>query len=143
MEIGAIVAYILAVVLVNFAVLKTLLSSTTWWGVQVLIAVAIIVQVLAFVIPYTGLSEASPIADSIVSAVAFGITGQILMFFFRNLILVKMRDVRARAFGQQIAPSQGFAKDYLLHIPQMRTEALIVFLIITVVEVAMVLLPRL
>lgn len=139
---GEITLFMLMVVAVNAAVLKALLSCTTWQRVRLLLVLAVLVQVVSFVATST-LGQTDVMVRKLISAIAFGITGQILMFFLRNLVLVKMRGIRAKAFGQKIAPSQGFAKDYLLHIPQMRTEAVVVFLMVTVVEVVVFILPLL
>ncbi len=139
----AVIVHIFLIAAVNGGVLKALLSISTWQGVKFMLAIALVAPLGAYLLSQYVFNDAELLIKSLPSTLAFGFTGQILMFFFRNLILTKMREVRAKAFGQKIAPSQGFAKDYLLHMPEMRNEALIVFVIITVVEVAMLVVPRL
>jgi len=139
---GVLIPIIIIIVATNGIILRTLLSTKTWPAIRVQLILAVVAPMVGWVCSRYLLNETLPSLRGLPTTIAFGITGQILMFYFRNLILVKMREVRAQAFGQKIAPSQGFAKDYLLHIPQMRTEGIVFFLIITIVEVALLVLPH-
>lgn len=122
---------------INFVVMRMLLGVKTWRTVVALLALAIAFPLLMPLLAAALFADLPTVGTKFPILITYGYTGQVLMFFLRNLLLVKTREARAAAFGKKLPPSQGFKKDFLLHIPEMRIEAFVVFFLITAVELFM------
>lgn len=132
---------IIAVILLNSLVVYALLSCKTWQRVILLIALAILAPVAAVLVGTIFYGEMPDRIPKIVWLSIFSIMGPIILLFMQTVLHTRMRKRKAEVFGYEIAPSQGFVKDFLLQIPKMQPMALVILLLVTLFEIVLIAAP--